>query len=134
MSGSLFWNSFRNKWFQPALPVTVVDLTGRTVIITGSNTGLGLEAAKHFYEMNPARLILAVRSIEKGEHAKNIILRNGKRRTNIEVWELDMGSFASVNAFTKKANDELERLDIFIANAGTATQQWATTKDGWESA
>lgn len=135
MAGRLFWETFANKWFRPALPLTSLDLTGRTVVVTGSNVGLGLEATKHFYDMNPSRLILAVRSVEKGEAAKNAILKAGKnsKGTKVDVWRLDLNSFESTKAFAKKANDELDRLDVFLANAGISTRQWTTTKDGWES-
>ena len=54
---------------QPVQPVVKVDLTGKVVIITGANTGLGFEAAKHFASMNPQKLIVACRSKEKGEKA-----------------------------------------------------------------
>lgn len=50
-------------------PVVKRDLSSKTVIITGANGGLGLEAAKHFASMNAARLILACRNKEKGEEA-----------------------------------------------------------------
>jgi retinol dehydrogenase-12 len=46
-----------------------VDLTGQTVVVTGSNVGLGLEAAKQFARMNPAHLVLAVRNMVKGQAA-----------------------------------------------------------------
>ena len=50
-------------------PVLRADLTGKTVIVIGANTGLGFETAKHLATMNPSRLILACRSKEKGEAA-----------------------------------------------------------------
>jgi len=46
--------------------VANADLTGKTVIVVGANTGLGFEASKHFATMNPERLILACRSSERG--------------------------------------------------------------------
>lgn len=55
---------------RPTPPVVKVDLTGKVVVVVGANTGLGFEAAKHFAEMNPARLILACRNAEKGEEAR----------------------------------------------------------------
>ena len=55
----------RNQW-TTVPPVAQVDLTGKTVIVTGANNGLGFEAAKHFARMNPAKLILACRSKERG--------------------------------------------------------------------
>lgn len=53
----------------PIIPVPAADLTGKTVVVTGANVGLGFEAAKHFAAMKPARLIIACRSQEKGEIA-----------------------------------------------------------------
>lgn len=47
------------------LPVLTADLAGKTIIVTGSNTGIGLETAKHFARMNPAKLICTCRSEEK---------------------------------------------------------------------
>ena len=58
--------TFLREQFSTLYPTTA-DLTGRTVIVTGSNVGLGKEAARQFLAMRPAKLILAVRSIQKGE-------------------------------------------------------------------
>jgi retinol dehydrogenase 12 len=51
----------------PMPPVVTADLTGKTVVVTGANIGLGFEAAKHLARMGPKKLIIAVRSQEKGE-------------------------------------------------------------------
>ena len=128
-----------NKW--RTLPDTVVDLTGRTVIITGSNVGLGFETAKKFYAMNPSRLILAVRTASKGEVAKKTIIEEGVKaaphgtargETKVEVWSLDLSSFESVRQFAKRCDSELERLDLLLESAGVQNAQWSVTKDGWE--
>lgn len=50
-------------------PVVKRDLATKTVVVTGANGGLGLQAAQHFASMNPARLILACRNKGKGEEA-----------------------------------------------------------------
>ncbi|THH28729.1 hypothetical protein EUX98_g5456 [Antrodiella citrinella] len=50
---------------QPNLPVITTDLSGRTVLVVGTNVGLGLEAAKHFARMNPAKLIVTSRTEKK---------------------------------------------------------------------
>lgn len=110
------------------------DLTGKIVVVTGSNTGLGFDAAKHFATMNPKKLILAVRNEKKGEEAKDKIKEfNGFDR--VEVMKLDLTSFRSVVEFTTKLNKE-ERLDIFISNAaitGDGTN-FVMSEDGYEIA
>lgn len=55
--------------FRPVHPVVSADLTGKTIIVIGANTGLGYQAAKHFALMKPGRLILGCRSEEKGREA-----------------------------------------------------------------
>ncbi|PVF96434.1 NAD(P)-binding protein [Serendipita vermifera] len=122
------------KWWKN-LPETTKDLTGRNVIVTGANTGVGLEAARFFYNMNPARLVLAVRNQDKGEAAKRDIMSQSKGAidTKVEVWELDLCSFESVKRFASKCSAELERLDILMENAALGLGPWSTTGDGWES-
>ncbi|KAF9023894.1 NAD(P)-binding protein [Hymenopellis radicata] len=118
---------------QIAPPVVHADLTGKTVIVTGANIGLGFEACKHFAKMNAARVILACRSIDKGSTA----LAQLKAETGYsggEVWQVDFSSFASVSAFADRADRELDRLDILVENAATAI--WGPfefTEDGWET-
>jgi retinol dehydrogenase-12 len=63
-----FTDFVRSQW-KTLPPNPNVDLTGQTVLVTGSNTGLGLEAAKQLARMNPAHLVLAVRNLSKGEEA-----------------------------------------------------------------
>ena len=132
-----------------ALPKVSTDLTGRTVLVTGANTGLGYAAALKFLRMNPARLILAVRDVSKGlEAARKLTDDLGAEAGNgdgapppapvpalegvVQVWECDLASFASVTRFVQRVDEELERLDIAVLNAAVATSKWATTADAWE--
>jgi retinol dehydrogenase 12 len=55
--------------FGPVAPLINADLTGRAVLVVGANVGLGYAAAKHYASMNPDRLILACRSLARGEAA-----------------------------------------------------------------
>jgi NAD(P)-dependent dehydrogenase (short-subunit alcohol dehydrogenase family) len=94
--------------------------------VTGSNGGLGLEAARHFARLGASRLILACRSTERGEAAKADIERSlaatsTSASTIVEVWPLDLCSFESVRAFCRRAEAELERLDVLLANAAILT-------------
>ncbi|KAL8290473.1 hypothetical protein RQP46_002731 [Phenoliferia psychrophenolica] len=114
---------------------TKYDLAGRVIIVTGSNVGLGLEAARHFATMRPLKLILAVRSVGKGEAAKRSIVEStGCSGDSVEVWELDMANFESVRKFARRAQEDLGRLDILLANAGLAppSPEWTSTQDGFE--
>ena len=115
-------------------PAPVVDLSGKNVIVTGSNTGLGYESALGLAKLKPARLICACRNVEKGEKAVQKIKNDAavSTETSVEMWQLDLGDFSSVKAFAEKVNKELGRLDIVIENAGLTTMKYSTTKDGWE--
>lgn len=99
------------------------NFSGKTVVITGSNVGLGKEAARHYARMGAGMLILAVRSIDKGQAAKEEIVRTTGHQ-NTHVWKLDMGDYGSVQSFAKRAETELERVDIFIANAGLVRAEY----------
>ena len=65
-----FLGSLREQWGR-SVPLVTEDLTGKVVLVTGANIGLGFEAAKHFASMNPERLIIACRSESKGNQAVN---------------------------------------------------------------
>lgn len=108
-------------------------LAGCTVIVTGANTGLGFEAAKHFYAMNPERLILAVRRVSKGEESQKHILEEKRGATKVEVWELDLMKFESVKVFANRAKRELEKVDVLLENAGVQFNAWATARDRCET-
>lgn len=104
-----------------SLPYPKGSYSGKTVVVTGSNVGLGKEAARHFARLGCEKLILAVRSVEKGQAAADDIISSTKReKLTVQVWKLDMGSYASVKEFAKRCSTELSRIDIFVANAGVA--------------
>jgi NAD(P)-dependent dehydrogenase (short-subunit alcohol dehydrogenase family) len=115
------------------LPIvaTKEGCNGGTFIVTGSNTGLGYEAAKHLVQLSSAKVILAVRSTVKGEEAKTKIEADTGIKGVAEVWLLDMGSYESIKAFAKRVNG-LERVDAIVENAGVALAKW-TTAEGNET-
>ncbi|KAF6217717.1 hypothetical protein HO133_006544 [Letharia lupina] len=110
------------------LPYPTHSFSGQTIIVTGSNTGLGLEAARHFTRLGAAKVILAVRSLSKGEAAKESIENSTDRKGVVEVWHLDLGNYESVKEFAKKA-EGLARLDILVENAGIAREVWSVLED-----
>lgn len=102
-----------------SLPYPTGSYAGKTIIITGSNVGLGKEAARHYVRLGASKLIIAVRSLDKGRAAKqDIESTTGCGKDVINVWQLDMSSYANVQKFAERVKSELERVDIFIANAG----------------
>jgi len=82
-----------------------------------------LEAARHITRLGAAKVILGVRSVSKGETAKKSIEESTKTNGVVEVWQLDLSSYASVEEFAARAN-KLARLDVLLCNAGIATQEW----------
>jgi NAD(P)-dependent dehydrogenase (short-subunit alcohol dehydrogenase family) len=106
------------------------DLTGKVVIVTGGNSGLGYESVKAF-AMKDAEVILASRSPEKGEEARTAILQAIPEGT-IRVMQLDLGDLESVRAFASDFKKRYKQLDILLNNAGIMMTPYFKTKDGFE--
>lgn len=103
---------------KPAYPTA--SFAGQTIIVTGSNVGLGKEAARHFARLGASKVILAVRNIKAGEAARKDIETSTRCNTTVlEVWTLDLASYESVKSFAKRAL-QLPRLDVVLENAGIA--------------
>lgn len=109
-------------------PYPDTDFSGQTIIVTGANVGLGKEAVKHFVRLRAEKVIVAVRSIAKGETAKAEIEAQIKRPGVIDVWQLDYSSYASVKSFATRAAT-LPRLDAAVLNAGIATEKYEVFED-----
>jgi NAD(P)-dependent dehydrogenase (short-subunit alcohol dehydrogenase family) len=110
------------NWSEADIP----DQSGRTVLITGANSGLGLRSAKVFAGMG-ARVLMGCRNAERGRAA---VAQVGSRA---EFVELDLSDLASVR---KAAADVRERtgdkLDVLMNNAGVMGTPFAKTTDGFE--
>ncbi|MGI2329017.1 oxidoreductase [Planococcus sp. YIM B11945] len=106
------------------------NLSGKTAIVTGGNSGIGLEAAKVFAERG-ARVVLAVRNTEKGQAAREDILAENNT-AQIEIMKLDLAELASVRAFAEQFMSRFDSLDLLINNAGVMTPPYSKTKDGFE--
>ena len=105
-------------------------ILGKTVIITGATSGIGKETARDL-AWRKARIILACRNIKKGlETAVEIIESSGNK--NVEVKKLDLASFQSIHEFAEEINEEVERVDILINNAGCGGLV-SKTKDNLDS-
>lgn len=107
------------------------DQTGRRIVITGSNSGTGKEAARALAGAG-AEVVLAVRTPDKGEAAAAEI-RSDHPDARIEVRRLDLSDLASVNSFTQEERADSRGLDILINNAGVMTPpDRLQTTDGFE--
>ncbi|TEY86440.1 hypothetical protein BOTCAL_0008g00140 [Botryotinia calthae] len=122
-----FWLSWFRSQFTK-LPYPQKSFAGKTIIVTGSNVGLGLEAARHLVRLDAAKVILAVRTSSKGEQAKAAIEASVGRKGVVEVWPLDLESYDSVKAFASRA-ESLPRLDIVIENAGVFAFDWKMAEE-----
>ncbi|KAF2009106.1 putative short-chain dehydrogenase [Aaosphaeria arxii CBS 175.79] len=129
-----FLAGFLHRHLFVHVPEPTASWEGKTVIITGSNTGLGLEASRLIVRLGAQRVIMACRNIEKGKAAAGDIVRStGCSQQTLEVWELNMSSYESVQAFAKRANVELSRLDAVLANAAIMTREFRMTEDNEET-
>ncbi|KAJ9605941.1 hypothetical protein H2200_009790 [Cladophialophora chaetospira] len=116
-----------------SLPAPTQLYLGKTVVVTGGNVGLGREAARHFARQGATKVVLAVRNLEKGNAAADDIIKTtGRAKATIQVWQLDMGDYKSVKQFAERAKRELDRIDIFLANAGVAKMTFETVADNEE--
>ncbi|RMZ70658.1 short-chain dehydrogenase reductase family [Pyrenophora seminiperda CCB06] len=119
---------YRQLFMHPPPIAAHVKLSGQTAIITGSNTGLGLEAARQLLRLNLSRLILAVRSPAKGNLAADALRKQFPTPdTIIEVWTLDMENPASVTAFATKCQTSLDKIDIVLLNAGVQNRDYVVS-------
>jgi NAD(P)-dependent dehydrogenase (short-subunit alcohol dehydrogenase family) len=100
----------------------IPDLTGRTVIVTGANSGIGRAAATALAAHN-ARVVLAVRNTEKGKEAA------AQMPGSTEVRQLDLASLASVRAFAEAWDGDI---DLLVNNAGIMVPPYSKTADGFE--
>lgn len=123
--GKVFWNNQFKVKIEVPIPSKSPSLKGKVAIITGANSGLGFESARQLLTLGLSRLIVAVRSIEKGKDAASK-LRQANPEATIDVWTLNMESYDSIQAFAHKCDIELSRIDYAILNAGISPVNFST--------
>jgi NAD(P)-dependent dehydrogenase (short-subunit alcohol dehydrogenase family) len=114
------------KWTADQIP----DQRGRTAVVTGANSGLGLTTARELVRAG-ARVVLACRNVEKGASAAHQI-ESAARDAQVEVEALDLGRLDSVRAFAERFRAEHQGLDLLINNAGVMAPPRSTTAEGFE--
>ncbi|HUY85792.1 MAG TPA: oxidoreductase [Acidimicrobiales bacterium] len=114
------------KWTIQDIP----DLSGRTAVVTGSNSGIGLEIAR-ILASNGARVLMACRSKDKAEAAASGI-RDRITKGSVEFVSLDLASLASIDAASSSLCANESSLDLLVNNAGLMALDLAFTEDGFE--
>jgi NAD(P)-dependent dehydrogenase (short-subunit alcohol dehydrogenase family) len=112
----------------------ISDLTGKVILVTGGNSGLGEAAVAALAQHNPGRLYVAARSRHRAEAAVERIRNRwpAARSANIDILDLDLASLESVTAAAERINREVDRLDILQLCGGIAIIPATTTREGYE--
>lgn len=118
--------STRTNWTARDIP----DQDGRTAVITGANSGLGLETARQL-AAHGATVIMAVRNLDKGKAATAEIAKAVPGAT-VELQQLDLGSLDSIRAAADELHDRVDSVDLLINNAGVMYTPRQSTADGFE--
>ncbi len=108
----------------------IPDLSGRTAVVTGANSGLGLEVARALAGAR-AHVVMAVRNRAKADRARDAILR-AVPGARLEVVELDLASLASVRTAAAHIVSAHDRIDVLVNNAGVMAVPERRTPDGFE--
>ncbi|MGE2717311.1 SDR family NAD(P)-dependent oxidoreductase [Mycolicibacterium litorale] len=117
-----------SRWTTADIPAQ----SGRTAVVTGANTGLGLATAEALAERG-AHVVLAVRDTDKGKRAADEIAAAHPDAT-VTVQSLDLGSLRSIRAAADELEAAFPRIDLLINNAGVMYPPKQTTEDGFELA
>ena len=110
---------------------------GKTVIVTGANTGLGFEAAIKFAKLGASKLILGVRTTSKGEAAKAKIEEAVKAAgveltTKVSVHKLDALDYAATRYFVQEVSQAYPEINVAVLNAGVGAITYAESPQGYE--
>jgi NAD(P)-dependent dehydrogenase (short-subunit alcohol dehydrogenase family) len=106
------------------------QMTGRTCVVTGANSGIGLETARGLAQRG-AHVVLVCRNAQKGEAALTDIRRD-TGSTQLELLLADMSSLASVRELAAQVQQRCPRLDVLVNNAGAAVPSRTLSADGIE--
>ncbi|MGH1341883.1 MAG: oxidoreductase [Nannocystales bacterium] len=114
------------SWTEANIP----DLAGKTIVITGANSGLGLETT-HMLSGRGAHVVMACRTESKAEAAMKQV-RAQHPKASVEFIPLNLADLASVRAFAASFQEAHAKLDVLINNAGVMALPRTETADGFE--
>jgi len=109
----------------------IIDMSGKVIIVTGANSGLGFETALALAEKG-ATVVLAVRNMDKGKTAEDKI-KSICAGAKVKAMLLDLGDLASIRSFAEAFLKQYDSLSILINNAGIMIPPFQLTKDNFES-
>jgi NAD(P)-dependent dehydrogenase (short-subunit alcohol dehydrogenase family) len=109
----------------------VADMTGKTVVITGANSGIGLETAVALAKAG-AKTVITARDRGRGEAALNDI-RTRSGSSNVELVLFDLGSLSSTRTGAAEILARCDRIDVLVNNAGVVLSDRRETVDGYEA-
>ncbi|GGC73597.1 SDR family NAD(P)-dependent oxidoreductase [Hoyosella rhizosphaerae] len=112
-------------------PADLPDLSGRTIVVTGGNGGLGKETSMALAQ-HGASVIVACRNLERAKLALDDISSAATVARPVLV-HLDLGDLASVQSCIDEIRQHTDAVDVLINNAGVMAVPYRTTKDGFES-
>ena len=121
----------------PWTTASIPDQTGRVALVTGANSGLGLETARALAAKG-ATVVMACRSIRKAEEARTQLLVDWARQPGqgshgaLDVLQLDLADLASVRAAAASLAEHYGAVDVLINNAGVMAPPRTLTCDGFE--
>ena len=118
--------SRNHKWTTKDMP----DMQGKTVLITGANSGIGYEAARALAAKN-AQVVMACRNQEKAQQARQQILTETPA-ASVDLMQLDLSDMAQVRAFASDFLEHYPQLQVLINNAGVMAIPYRHTADGFE--
>ena len=108
---------------------TMNRLIGKTAIVTGANSGMGMATARALLNEG-ATVIMLCRSEKRGKEAYEKLLEDGNGRTYLIL--ADLGDYDSVRNFTKQVKERFDKIDILVNNAGFISLDRQETKEGLE--
>ncbi|TFY73819.1 hypothetical protein EWM64_g10193 [Hericium alpestre] len=127
------WEEFKEANERPLPPLEDHNVAGRTVIVTGANTGIGYEVTKYMAKYGASKIIAACRNEAKGQDAiARLAQETGRDVGDFECWPLDFASMAAVRRFAKRYNESGLALHIFIHNAGMNGIGKVISEDGFD--
>jgi NAD(P)-dependent dehydrogenase (short-subunit alcohol dehydrogenase family) len=107
-------------------------MTGKTVVVTGGNSGIGLETAAALAQMG-ARVVLTARSASRGQAAVQALAGRSSGARPVELVVFDLADLSSVRAGAAELLERCSRIDVLVNNAGLILTERSETVDGYES-